>query len=100
MHIMEYIADHIDEELEDARNYAKAAIKNKAEHPEAYDVFMRLSKEETQHAQTLRSLAETMITKNPNDDSIKDMYIIYNYLKGKQAEKMAEIKLLQNMQML
>ena len=97
---MEYISDRIDEELEDARNYAKAAIKNKSEYPEAYDVFMRLSKEEMSHAQNLRSLAEAMISKNPSDSKIKDMYVIYNYLKGKQAEKMAEIKVLQNMQLM
>lgn len=98
MHIMESISERIDEELEDAKEYAKMALRNKEIYPEAYTVFMRLSKDEISHAQSLRDLAENMIAKNPNDEHIKDMYTIYNYLKGKQTEKMAEIKVMQSIQ--
>lgn len=98
MHIMESISERIDEELEDAKEYAKMALRNKEIYPEAYTVFMRLSKDEISHAQSLRDLAENMIAKNPNDENIKDMYTIYNYLKGKQIEKMAEIKVMQSIQ--
>lgn len=96
-HIMEFISDHIDEEIEDARTYAKAAMNYKSDSPEAYDLFMRLSKEEITHANLLRSLAEGMIAKNPNDESIPEMYIIYNYLKGKQTDKMAEVLAMHSM---
>lgn len=90
-HIMEFISDHIDEEIEDARTYAKAAMNYKSDSPEAYNLFMQLSKEEMTHANLLRNLAESMIQRNPDDKSIPDMYVIYNYLKGKQTEKMAEV---------
>lgn len=96
-HIMEAISDHIDEEIEDARTYARMASKYRTDNPEASNTFLKLSKEEMTHAQMLRDLAESMIAKNPHDDSIKDMYIIYDYLKGKQNEKMVEIKTMQAM---
>ena len=96
-HIMEAISDHIDEEIEDARSYARMAANQKRTNPEAYQTFLKLSKEEINHAQMLRDLAESMIAKNPNDKSIPDMYTIYNYLKGKQNEKINEVKVMQAM---
>ena len=55
------LAEYIEEEIEDAKKYAEAALEYKDSDPEMARMFMQLSKEETGHMRMLYEHALKMI---------------------------------------
>ena len=55
------LAEYIEEEIEDAKKYAEAALEYKDSDPEMARMFMQLSNEETGHMRMLYDHAVKMI---------------------------------------
>lgn len=85
MDLMTYLYDRIDEELEDAHGYIEHAIKTRESSPDASKLMAQVSADELGHAQNLQSLAAKM----PTDAQMRG---VHDWLKGKFAERMANIK--------
>ena len=99
MKIIEKLCDYIDEEICDAKKYAKMALEVKTEHPQLADTFNRLSQEEMVHMQTLHNEVEKLIMdyRKEHGDPPADMKAVYDYLHQKSIDKAKEAKTYQAM---
>lgn len=99
MKIIEKLSEMIDEEIHDAKKYAKCALHYKSEMPDLADLFFRLSGEETEHMKALHEKAAEIIKdyREKKGEPPAEMLAVYNYLHKKQIEHAAEVKRLREM---
>ena len=99
MELIEKLSDMIEEEIDDAKKYAKCALKYKTDYPELADTFIGLSGEEMRHKNMLHDQVERIISKyrEKNGEPPKEMKAIYDYLHRKQIEHTKDVKALQEM---
>lgn len=94
MRIIKQLSEMIDEELNDARKYAKCANMKKMENKALADVFYRLANEEMGHAMALHAEVVKIIDKyrKESGDPPALMQEFYNYVHEQMIEKSTEVK--------
>ena len=99
MKIIQELSERINEELADAKHYAKFALKWRDERRHLADVFFSLSQDELRHANMLHGEAVDIIEeyRRENGDPPERMQAVYDYLHEKSIEAAAEVKRLQQM---
>lgn len=99
MKLIEKLSEMIDEEIEDAKKYAKCALKYKDERPALAKTFYDLSGEEMRHMTMLHAEVAGVIQKyrQEHGEPPEGMKCLYDYLHKKQIDKAAEVKRLQDM---
>lgn len=99
MEIIKKLSKHIDSEIEDSINYAKAALKCKEDNKTLANVFYNLSIDELKHATLLHGEVVRMIEeyKKAKGEPPADMLAIYNYIHEEEIEKTQKAKTYQQM---
>ena len=99
MKLIQMLCEMVDDEIADARKYAKCALEYKDTHPNLSKVFFDLSSAETQHMTILHTEVAKLIEKYRQEkgEPPEGMKAVYDYLHQKQIDKAAEVKTLQGM---
>ena len=94
MKIIATLADKIDDELNDAEEYAELAHETKLEHQKLSETFITLAEQEMTHSKMLHTEAVRLIeeTRQRNDDPPAGMLAVYEYVHNKQVKRAAAIR--------
>lgn len=94
MKIIEQLYDMIDEELDDACKYVKAAIKHKEQYGSLAQTFYTLATDEMKHSTMLHDEVVKLVNeyRNNGEEVPSGMQAVYDYLHDKKIEKANRIK--------
>ena len=97
MKMIKKLVEMIEEELEDARNYAKCALKHKEENISMANTFYELSLDEMRHADMLHGEAIKLIEAHRRDygEPPAAMLAVWEWEHEKYIERANEAKMLQ-----
>ena len=99
MKIIEKLSEKIEDEICDAKSYAKMALEYKDEFPELSKALYNLSLQEMDHMGVLHENVVRLIDKYKEEkgDPPASMLAVYDYLHKQQIEKASDVKNLQGM---
>lgn len=99
MNVMTLLMERIDDELQDACDYAKMALEYRDTEPELAVLFARLSEEEMTHMQLLHGAAVEQIERIRRQGGTvpEAMAAVYEYLHKRQIDKAESVKRYQSM---
>ncbi len=94
MKIVQKLSDMIEDELEGACDYGKAAVKYKEENPVLAKTFYDIATQELQHVTMLHEQVVKIIEeyRKKEGEPPAAMMAVYNYLHEKQIEKANKAK--------
>ena len=99
MKIIEYVSKKIEDEIEDATDYAKEAVAEKSLYPWLSELLYSISLEESRHKQMLHDAVVRLIKeyRERTGEPPADMMARYEYLHKKHIEAAKDAKLYQEM---
>ena len=99
MNVMTLLMERIDDELQDACDYAKLALEYRDMEPELAVLFARLSEEEMTHMNLLHGAAVEQIERIRRQGGTvpEAMAAVYEYLHKRQIDKAEGVKRYQSM---
>ena len=99
MNVMTLLMERIDDELQDACDYAKLALEYRDTEPETASLFARLSGEETTHATVLHDcvLEHMEAYRQKGLEVPVAIMAVYEYSHDQQIEKSERVKRYQSM---
>ena len=99
MELIKNLSDMVGDELEDAKKYAKCALKHKAENPALAKTFFDLSTDEMRHMSLLHDeIVEAIETyRKEHGEAPASMQAVYDYLHEKWIERAQEVRTYQNL---
>ena len=99
MKIIETLSEKIEEEINDAKEYARMALEYRDEYPALAQTLYDLSTEEMGHMSRLHTTVANIIEQYRKDkgEPPAAMMAVYDYLHKKQIVQAAEAKNLQAM---
>ncbi len=99
MNVMTLLMERIDDELQDACDYAKLALEYRDTEPETASLFARLSGEETTHATALHDcvLEHMEAYRQKGLEVPVAIMAVYEYSHDQQIEKSERVKRYQSM---
>lgn len=94
MLIIKELSEMIEDEIHNAKCYAKRALELKVEDKELAEKFYELSLEKMKHMQLLHTQVTRIITtyQKEKGDPPPAMMAVYEYLHKRQIEKAQEVK--------
>ena len=94
MKIIQLVVDKIEEEIGDARSYAKLALEHKDDHRSLAEVFFSLSNEELRHSTILHNEVVKLISeyRQQHGEPPSEMMAVYDYLHKRSIERAEEVK--------
>ena len=98
MKLIEKLVEMVDEEIEDAKKYAKSALAYKDERPALAKTFYDLSTDELRHMTLLHNVVTAVIQRYQQDhgELPEGMRSLYDYLHGRQIEHTAQVRRMQD----
>ena len=98
MKVIKYLCEKILEEIRDADEYIRHAMKYKEEYPEMSRVLANLSSQELEHSQMLHTEAATMIKRyrDEHGEPPQAMMAVYDYLHDREIENYNKVKSMQD----
>lgn len=99
MKLINNLSNLIEEELEDAKNYAECALRYQDENRALANTFHTISGEEMRHVDMLHEQVVRIIEahRKEHGEPPADMKIIYDYLHKKHIQKAAEVNVMLDM---
>lgn len=97
MEIIKKISERIEEEIEDARTYAKLALQYKESDPELAQTFYTISGEEMKHMELLHRQVARLISdyKKTHGQPPAAMAAVYDYIHKREIENANKVMILQ-----
>ncbi len=94
MKLIEKISEMIEEELEGACDYAKAAVKHKDDNPVLAKTFFDIATQELAHVSLLHDQVVRIIDEHrrTSGEPPASMMAVYDYLHDKQIEKVNKVR--------
>ena len=99
MKLIEMLENRIDEEIHDAKFYAKKAVELKEENPSLAQVLFTISTQEEQHQASLHTEVVKIINeyKRTKGEPPAAMLAVYDFMHKRHIENMAEARRYQEM---
>lgn len=99
MKLIKTLEELIEEEIHDAKKYAKMAIEYKESFPSVAQSFYNLSLQEDEHQNILHNEVVKLINEHRRTHGAPppEMQAIYDFLHKRHIEKAEEVKRYQNM---
>ena len=99
MKVIKMLCERIDEEIADAKFYAKKAVEYKTEYPELANALYTISTQEMEHMKMLHNCVQRIIERyrNEHGEPPSTMLAVYDYLHEQSIEKAADAKRIMQM---
>ena len=99
MRLIRKLSDHIEEEIRDARCYAKWALELKESNRSLADTMFSLSQDEMRHMQMLHDEVTKIVEeyRRNKGEPPEEMQAVYDYLHQKHIDEAKDVRILQGM---